>query len=172
MTQLPMPTLIDRLSERIGTWTGYAYLGAAVLIWAEVLLRYFLRAPTSWTQEIVIALCASAFLLGGATVMRRFQHIRIGFVVDGRGSGLQRLSLALSLAAGAIFLAGLLWGSLWQFVDSVSMFDEDRWMPETTGRAWDVPLPPVIRLVMVVAVLLFLVQALVTHARRLAGRER
>lgn len=167
-----MPTLIDRISERIGSWTGYAYLGAAALIWGEVVVRYFLRAPTSWTQEIVIALCASAFLLGGATVMRRFEHIRIGFVVDGRGPALQRLSLVLSLIAAAIFLAGLLWGAFWQFHESVWTFDEERWMPETTGRAWDVPLPPVIRLVMVVAVALFLCQALLTYARRLPGGER
>jgi TRAP-type C4-dicarboxylate transport system permease small subunit len=167
-----MPSLVDRISERVGTWTGYAYLGAAVLIWGEVIVRYFLRAPTSWTQEIVIALCASAFLLGGATVMRRFQHIRIGFVVDGRGPGLQKLSLVLSAIAAAIFLAGLFWGAFWQFHESVWAFDEERWMPETTGRAWDVPLPPVIRFVMVVAVALFLCQALLTYARRLAGSER
>lgn len=169
---LTMPTLIDRLSERIGTWTGYAYLGAAALIWGEVVVRYFLRAPTSWTQEIVIALCASAFLLGGATVMRRFQHIRIGFVVDGPRAELRHLSNILSMIAAAIFLAGLFWGALWQFHESVWTFDEERWMPETTGRAWDVPLPPVIRLVMVIAVVLFLCQALLTYARRLAGGER
>lgn len=167
-----MHGLIDRLSERIGTWTAYAYFGAAALIWAEVLLRYFLRAPTSWTQEIVIALCASGFLLGGATVMRRFQHIRIGFVVDGRGPALQRLSLVLSLVAGVIFLLGLGWGALWQFVESVSVVDEGRWMPETTGRAWDVPLPPFIRLVLVLATALFLSQAVVTLLRRLRGDER
>lgn len=167
-----MHGLIDRLSERLGTWIAYAYLGAAALIWVEVLLRYFLRAPTSWTQEIVIALCASGFLLGGATVMRRFQHIRIGFVVDGRGEALRRLSLGLSLASGAIFLIGLGWGAAWQFVDSVSMFDEGRWMPETTGRAWDVPLPPFIRLVLFLATLLFLCQAVVTLLRHLHGDER
>jgi TRAP-type mannitol/chloroaromatic compound transport system permease small subunit len=163
--------VIDRISERLGSFTGYAYLGAAVLIWGEVFVRYFLRAPTSWTQEVVIALCASAFLLGGSTVMSRFQHIRIGFVVDGRGKALERLSLTLSLAAGVVFLTGLFWGALWQFVDSVSMHDGGRWMPETTGRAWDVPLPPVIRLVLVVATVLFLVQTCVTVLRRIAGRR-
>jgi hypothetical protein len=51
-------------------------------------------------------------------------------------------------------------------------FDEERWMPETTGRAWDVPVPPVIRGVMVVAVALFLCQALLGYARRLSGGDR
>lgn len=161
--------MIGRMSERLGALIGYAYLCAAALIWGEVFVRYFLRAPTSWTQEVVIALCASAFLLGGATVMGRFQHIRIGFLVDGRGKAVERLSLVLSLAAGAIFLTGLFWGALWQFVESVSVYDGGRWMPETTGRAWDVPLPPVIRLVLVVATVLFLMQACVTLLRRLAG---
>lgn len=172
MCGITMPAVIDRISERIGVWMGYAYLGAAALIWGEVIVRYFFRAPTSWTQELVIALCASAFLLGGASVMSRFQHIRIGFVVDGRQAAVQRLSLLLTLAAGTTFLLGLLWGALWQFVESVSMVDEGRWMPETTGRAWDVPLPPVLRLVLVAATALFLVQTLVTGLRRLGGRER
>jgi TRAP-type C4-dicarboxylate transport system permease small subunit len=166
-----MPSFIDRLSERVGIVASWFYAGAAALIWLEVALRYLLAKPTSWTQEIVIALCASAFVLGGAYCMRRGQHIRIGFVVDGRGAAAHRLSAALSLIAGAIFLAGLLWGAWGQLVESVWTFDETRWMPETTGRAWDVPLPPVIRAVLVAAVALFLAQALLVYLRTLRGRD-
>ena len=168
-----MSSTIDRLSERISALGCWLFLGATMLMWAEVTARYLFAAPTIWGQEIVTALVASAFMLGGAVCMRRGEHIRIGFLVDGAGPGLTRLAALLSIAAALIFLGGLLWGAANQAVESIWSFDETRWTPETTGRAWDVPLPPVMRSVLVFAAALFIAQALVWYLRQLRhpGRD-
>jgi TRAP-type C4-dicarboxylate transport system permease small subunit len=163
-----MSGFIDRFSERLDAVGCWCFAGATVLIWFEVALRYLLSAPTVWMHELVGALVSSAFLIGGAVCMRRGQHIRIGLLVDGARPLARRLAAMLALVAGVIFLAGLLWGAAVQLIDSLSVFDDDgRWMPETTGRAWDVPLPPVLRAVLVFAAAIFLLQTLVTQLRTL-----
>lgn len=168
-----MPNFIDRLSDRVAALGSWFFLVATVLMWAEVAARYVFASPTVWGQEIVTALVASAFMLGGAVCMRGGQHIRIGFLVDGAGPGLTRLAALLSIAAAMIFLGGLLWGAANQAIESIWSFDETRWTPETTGRAWDVPLPPVMRSVLVLAAALFIAQALVWYLRLLRhpGRD-
>jgi TRAP-type C4-dicarboxylate transport system permease small subunit len=161
--------IIDRLSEAIGRALAWVLLAVALLSWMEVFLRYVLRAPTVWAPEIIQAMTATVFLFAGSVAMSRDMHIRITPLHDALPRAAQRIVAALCLATALVFLGGLLWGAWNQFAGSVWRFSGDRWMPEMTGRAWNVPLPPVTRGLMVLACVLLMVQATVTYGRHILG---
>jgi TRAP-type C4-dicarboxylate transport system permease small subunit len=164
------PTFIDRFSEGIGRALGLLLIAVALLSWMEVVLRYFFRAPTVWAPELIQAFTAVVFLFAGSVAMSRNAHIRIGLLYDGMGHVGRRAVAVLCLGCAIVFAGGLAWGAWDQFVNSVWRFAGDRWMPEVTGRGWNVPLPPVTRGLLFLSCLLFLAQSFVTFGRQALGR--
>jgi TRAP-type C4-dicarboxylate transport system permease small subunit len=161
--------MIDRLTAAVGRAAAWTLFLAAALMVVEVVSRYGFAAPTVWSAELVTALCAVAFFLGGAEAERRGLHIRISLLYDGAPRWRRRLVDVLTLVAGAVFLAGLAWGAARQFWGGVWRFDATGWRPETTGRAWNVPLPPVVRGFFVLGIALVALQLLARSVRSLAG---
>ncbi len=163
--------MIGCLSERASRAAAWAIGAAAALMVAEVVLRYGFGAPTVWTAELVTALCAVAFFLGGAEAERRDMHIRISVIREGAPRWRRRLVDLLTLVVGLVFLAGLAWGAARQFWGSAFRFDATGWRPETTGRAWNVPLPPVVRAAFVAGIVLLGLQLIVRSLRAALGRD-
>ena len=66
-------------------FTGQAcsalYFFCIVLSVAEVVMRYVFDAPTDWSFETVMALCASAWLLSAGYVTQRDGHIAVSTLV-------------------------------------------------------------------------------------------
>ncbi len=164
-------TAIDRLSEAIGQLLQLLLVAVAMLSWMEVVLRYFFRAPTVWAPELIQVFTAVAFLFAGSLAMSRNAHIRIGFFYDALPTPGRRAVALVCLVCAIIFAGGLAWGAWDQFVGSVWRFAGDRWMPEVTGRGWNVPLPPVTRALLLLSCILFLAQSLVTFGRQALGHE-
>ena len=159
--------LLDRAILRYGEPISLLFLVSVVITCYEVVLRYFFHAPTIWVHELTIALSAACFMIGGATCMAQNAHIRITVVYEklpGRGRAACDL---LSLIVGAAYVGGLLYGLAKQARDSIFRFRDGVWLPETTGRAWDVPIPPLLKALFVIACLLLLMQILQRIARAL-----
>lgn len=163
-------TIVDKTSEAIGGLLIYLIFAIAALTWMEVLLRYVLGAPTVWAPELIQAFSATVFLFAGSVGMSRDSHIRIGFVYENLSGTGRRVVALICLICAILFVGGLTFGAYHQFVDSVWRFAGGTWMPETTGRAWNVPLPPFTRLMMLLACVLFLLQSCVTFGRVLFSR--
>lgn len=162
-------TPVDKLSEAIARALIWVLFAVALLAWMEVFLRYVLRAPTVWAPELITAFSAVVFLYGGLLATSRNLHIRITIFHDLLPMALQRAVSGLTLLTGLIFIGGLGYGAWNQFVRSVWRFSGDRWVPEMTGRAWNVPLPPVTRGLLLLACVLLAVQIIVTYGRQLLG---
>lgn len=162
-------TPIDRLSEGIGRLLAWILLAVALLSWMEVLLRYVFRAPTVWAPEIIQAMTATVFLFAGSVAMSRNMHIRITPLADLLPRPFQRVIAVLYLACALVFLGGLAWGAWNQFTGSVWRFSGDTWTPELTGRAWNVPLPPITRGLLLLGCLLLMLQACMTYGRQIVG---
>lgn len=162
-------TIIDKLSEGIARLLLWVLFAVALLSWMEVALRYGFRAPTVWAPEIIRAFSAVIFLFAGSLATSRNLHIRITILHDRFPAAGQRAVAALSLVAAVIFVGGILYGGWNQFVNSVWRFSGDRWTPEMTGRAWNVPLPPVTRGLLVLACILLLAQVIVTYGKQVLG---
>jgi TRAP-type C4-dicarboxylate transport system permease small subunit len=166
-----MANPIDRASEGAGHALMWLYGVAACVTLYEVSSRFLFRSPTVWAIEVVTAICAVCFLFGGAYCQRFDRHIRIGYLVD-RTPGGRRFSSALSLVCAIGFLAAMIYGGWLQFVDSIWNPHIKQWKFETTGRAWNVPLPPFIKGLLLLACVLMLAQALVAYRRKLAGEAK
>ena len=83
----------------------------AVLLFANVLLRYVFQAPFTWIEEIVVAAFVWMIFLGVSACVRSHQHLRIDVLcraLGGRANHL--LGLVSASAVLAIILAVAVYG--------------------------------------------------------------
>ncbi len=146
------PNLVDRTSLAVGNTLSWLFLLSVLLTCYEVFMGSAFRAPTIWVHDATTMMSATCFLVGGAYAMQRGDHIRITFLYDmlplraRRGCDLAGLVLAL------LYLLGLGWFSGMQAFNSIRII-------EMSGRAWNVPMPMVIRTALFVGTALFALQA-------------
>lgn len=144
---------IDRLSRAVGDRLAWLFLIAAALTCLEVFLDWVFRSPTIWVHDSTIMMSATCFLFGGAYALERRDHIRITFLYDMMKPGLKRWCDRLTMTLTLVYLGALLWFVTKQAYQSVTLF-------EMSGRAWDFPMPMVIRIAFFLGTLLLLLQAL------------
>lgn len=77
------PRLYAGIIRTIDTITHYVGSAVAILLvplvlanTIEVLMRYFLRQPTSWAADITVMSYAALFMLGAAYALLRGAHVR------------------------------------------------------------------------------------------------
>ena len=68
---------IDHFSRFLGLSVGNLYLLAALCTLWEVTARYVFHAPTQWAFEVVMVLCATAWMLSAGFVTLHKRHIGI-----------------------------------------------------------------------------------------------
>ncbi len=68
---------IDSFSRFLGLSVGQFYLFCAFVTLWEVVARYVFHAPTSWAFEVVMVLCATAWMLSVGYVTSHQRHIGI-----------------------------------------------------------------------------------------------
>jgi TRAP-type mannitol/chloroaromatic compound transport system permease small subunit len=129
---------VDALSRALGDRLAWLFLISAGLTCFEVLMDAVFDAPTIWVHDTTIMMSATCFLFGGAYALQRRDHIRITFVYDALPPYLQRACDVVGLSAGLVYLLGLGWFAGAQALDSIMRV-------ERSGRAWDFPMPMVIR---------------------------
>ena len=162
---------IDRLSRAIGDRLAWLFLIAAVLTCLEVFLDWVFRSPTIWVHDSTIMMSATCFLFGGAYALQRRDHIRITFLYDAMSPRLRRWCDRLTLTLTLVYLGALLWFVAKQAWQSVLLV-------EMSGRAWDFPMPMVIRIAFFLGTLLLLLQAFahwvgaMVADRKMDDRER
>jgi TRAP-type mannitol/chloroaromatic compound transport system permease small subunit len=154
---VPALPVVDRVVRAVGNALSFLILVAVVLTVYEVVMRYAFNAPTIWVHDMVIVLCAVGFVMGGAVASQRRTHIQMASFAD-RAPTRWRPRLDLIgqvLAAG--YLVMFVYGALVFALPSVKLL-------ETSGRAWDVPIPAFLKAVLAAGAALMLLQAL-SHIR-------
>ena len=112
-------------------------------------MRYGFNEPQSWVHDLSIALCATGFFLAGPLAQERDAHIRLSAVQEFAPAAIARVCALLANLFTLLFLVGLLIAAVRQADRSIAVF-------ETTGRAWDVPIPMVLKTLLALTVLLLL----------------
>jgi len=97
--------VIERL-DRLVLLVGAAALGLlALLIFAQVVLRYLFAITPVWSEELGRYLLIWAVLAGSAVSVRGARHIRVEFLVELLPAGVRRAwYLLLDLVILALFL--------------------------------------------------------------------
>jgi TRAP-type mannitol/chloroaromatic compound transport system permease small subunit len=159
------PTLIDRLSLWLGRSLSWVFLVAVILTAWEVLLRYGFNSPTIWVHDLVIALSALAFIFGGAYALQRQEHIRISSVYDRLPPFWRHVCDLLNALAIIVFMAAFGWAAWHQALTAIQF-------GETSGRAWDVPIPMILKTALAFGATLMILQAIVNLVRAMRDGRR
>jgi TRAP-type C4-dicarboxylate transport system permease small subunit len=142
---------VGKLSVFLGKACGVFYFAAIMLSVFEVFMRYALDAPTSWTSETIMALVATAWLFCVGAVTQQRRHITVttmellvGQVIWQR---MKKIAIALSIIA-VVGLIIMLWGPMVKVLKA----------PQTTGSAFDPPVPTYIKTAFFAAACLYALQ--------------
>lgn len=142
---------IGRFSVFLGQACGVFYLAAIALSVYEVFTRYVLDTPTVWTTEVIMALCASAWLLSAAAVTQQNRHITVTvmeLVVSRRTWAImRRIGIVISIVA----ILGLLWASFTPSLRAIAHI-------ERSGSAFNPPVPSYLKVMIMVALVLYVLQ--------------
>ncbi len=100
----------DLLIKALNLLIVIAMTGMVVLIFAQVIWRYVLRQPLSWSEELAQYLFSVVTLFGAAILFRESKHINMSLLVDKiKNPGTRKLvNLAANLFS-LIFLAVIIY---------------------------------------------------------------
>lgn len=72
--------VMDRFSVFVGHACSVLFFACIVISAWEIVMRYGLNRPTSWSVEVAMTLCATAWVLSVGYVTQRHRHISITMV--------------------------------------------------------------------------------------------
>lgn len=155
---------VDGVSRYLGLAVAHFYFVCALITAYEVTLRYLFNAPTLWAFEVVMVVCASAWVLSGAYVTMRRNHIAITVLYQyARG----RLKWCLDLFILTVTLLAMatlcysVWGPMTDALGGV----------ERSGSSFNSPEPMILKTLLFTGAFLYALQTLVNLLRHLAGRD-
>ncbi|MEQ8322170.1 MAG: TRAP transporter large permease subunit [Rhodospirillales bacterium] len=149
---------VDHVSRFTGFSVSFLYLMAAACTLWEVAARYVFNSPTQWVFEVVMVLCACAWMLSAGYVTLQKRHIGIT-VLYLMASKRTRWWLDLfAMTVGVLALYMLVSDTLIRALESIDLV-------ERGGTAWNSPLPMVLKTVLVCGLFMYMVQLLVNLRR-------
>ena len=149
---------VDHFSRFLGLAVGNFYLLAAFCTIWEVVSRYFFNSPTQWVFEVVMVLCACAWMLSAGFVTLQKRHIGITvFYLMATERTRWYLDL-FAMLVGILALYMLVSDTLIRALESIELL-------ERGGTAWNSPLPMVLKTVLVTGLFIYLVQLLTNLSR-------
>ena len=155
--------MVDHASRFTGLAVAYLYLLAAACTLWEVFARYILHSPTQWVFEVVMVLCACAWMLSAGFVTLQKRHIGITvFYIMASDTVKWWLDL-FAMVVGVFALYMLVGDTLIRALESIDL-------TERGGTAWNSPQPLVLKTVLVAGLFLYLVQLLVNLSRHFQSR--
>lgn len=125
---------LQPIVNAIGAIACGLFLVVVVMIGYEVIARYFFNAPTLWSHELSVMLCAMAFLLGGPYVHQHRSHIIISVAME-RFSPIWRSRANVLVALLTLFFfSALTYATTLQAFESIAVMEQ-------SGTALNWPIP-------------------------------
>lgn len=154
---------VDHVSRFTGLAVGNLYLIAAGCTLWEVFARYILHSPTQWVFEVVMVLCACAWMLSAGFVTLQKRHIGITVFYLMASDRVKWWLDLFAMTVGVFALYMLVGDTLIRALEAIDL-------TERGGTAWNSPLPMVLKTVLVSGLFLYLVQLLVNLSRHFQSR--
>ena len=149
---------VDHFSRFIGLAVSNFYLMAAFCTLWEVVARYVFNAPTQWVFEVVMVLCATAWMLSAGFVTLKKRHIGITVIYLMASERVRWWLDLFAMLIGIFALYMLVSDTLVRAIESIDLV-------ERGGTAWNSPLPMVLKTVLVSGLAIYLVQLMVNLSR-------
>lgn len=156
---------VDHLSQFSGLAAAQLYLVCALITTYEVVMRYVFSNPTQWAFEMVMVLCASAWMISVGYITRHRRHIGITVLYI---LAPKKVRFVLDLFANLVGLAAVLILAYASWEPMVRTFERI----ERSGSAFNSPQPTILKTVLVIGALLYALQLIVNLAKLImAGPE-
>ena len=108
-----MKQLRNALTHLLNGLAGLSFLAMVVLTCWQVVTRYLLQNPSSWSEELVSYLFAWMALLGASLVTSERGHMNIPVIVERMPGGLKMaFSIFAELVAFAVSAGSLVFGGV------------------------------------------------------------
>ncbi len=140
---------VDAINQWVGIAVGASVILVTAMVLYEVALRFFIGLSTTWSNEAVIYLSATTYLLAGGYALLHHAHVRIDLLYAALSPRAQTwldaaTFVVFALYAGTLIVIGgeMAWDSMLQH--------------ETTGSPWDPPIWPVKFSIMFAGILVLL----------------
>jgi TRAP-type C4-dicarboxylate transport system permease small subunit len=162
------PCALDRWVLKIGKTLSLIFLASAAIIMIEIIARYVFNSPTFWVHETTTLLCAICFIYGGSHCLARNGHIRIGLLYDSVSKRVQRW-LDIFIAFMGIIYSLTMTAAAWIMMTKALYTPWGEFRLETSGSAWDPPLPAIVKTTLFLMLVLMTVQFVLhffIHVRR------
>jgi TRAP-type mannitol/chloroaromatic compound transport system permease small subunit len=142
---------IDHFSNFLGLAAGQLYLLCAVVTTYEVVMRYVFNAPTQWAFEVVMVLCASAWLFSSGYITLHRRHIGITVLYAMAPPAVRWWLDLLAMGAGLAATLILAYAALDPALLALGII-------ERTGSAFNSPGPTILKTLLVFGAALYAVQ--------------
>jgi tripartite ATP-independent transporter DctM subunit len=149
---------VDHVSRFVGLSVANLYLLAATCTMWEVIARYVFNDPTQWVFEVVMVLCATAWMLSAGFVTLQKRHIGITVLYLMANDRVRWWLDVFAMVVGVFALYMLVSDTLLRALESIDL-------TERGGTAWNSPLPMILKIVLVAGLFIYLVQLLVNLVR-------
>ncbi len=149
---------VDHVSRFLGLSVGNLYILAAACTLYEVISRYVFNAPTQWVFEVVMVLCAFAWMMSAGFVTLQKRHIGITVLYLMAPERVRWWLDLFAMVVGVFALYMLASDTLIRAMESIDLV-------ERGGTAWNSPLPLLVKTVLFAGLFLYLCQLLVNLSR-------
>ena len=147
-------SIIDHISRISGFSVAQFYLVCAFITLYEVISRYVFNAPTQWAFEVVMVLCATAWMVSSAYVTMEKRHIGITVFYLAASDNTKWWLDLFAMVVGVIALFFLVDDTLVRALESIDLV-------ERMGSAFNSPQPMVLKTALTVGAFMYLMQLLV-----------
>ena len=162
-TDISSPGVIDRISRFLGLSVGQFYIFCAFVTLWEVVARYVFDAPTSWAFEVVMVLCATAWMLSVGYVTSHRRHIGITVFYLMAGDDTRWWLDLFGMVVGVFALYMLATDTLVRALESIDIV-------ERYGSAFNSPQPMMLKTALIAGAVLYLAQLLTNLHRHFSSK--
>ena len=154
---------VDHFSRFLGLTVGNLYIVAAFFTVLEIVLRATTDNSMQWVFEMVMVLCAAAWMFSAGYVTLQRRHIGITvFYLMASDSWKWRWDL-FAMVIGVFALFMLTSDTLVRALEAIDL-------TERSGSAWNPPLPLVLKTILSLGLYLYLVQLMVNLTQHFQSR--
>ncbi|MGI9409789.1 MAG: TRAP transporter large permease subunit [Hyphomicrobiaceae bacterium] len=154
---------VDHVSRFLGLSVGNLYIICAFVTLYEVIARYVFNAPTQWAFEVVMTLCACAWMLSAGYVTLQKRHIGITVFYLMASERVRWWLDLFAMLVGVFALYMMVSDTLIRSLESIDLV-------ERGGTGWNSPQPMILKTILVIGLFIYLIQLLMNLSRHFQSR--
>lgn len=154
---------IAHVSRFIGHAIAPLYLLCAGITVYEVVMRYVFDAPTQWAFEMVMTLCALAWVLSAGYITLYRRHIAITVITDMAGEEMRRRLAIVATLVSLFAIYVLLESSMEPMLKAIDLM-------QRTGSGFNSPMPTFLKVGLVAGTMLYAMQLVANLYEDVSGK--